>query len=174
MRTALLIEFDTPLALAGAARVLRERGMSALDAYVPYSTEEVRDALAHPPSRLPVTVFVAALFGAGAAYALEWYTTAHLYPLDVGGRPPHMPLAYVPITFEMGVLAASATAFVAVLVLGKLVALWDPVFEIPDFGTASVDRFWLRVDDEGSLDPEAVRDAVSHLSPRRHVLLEEP
>ena len=113
-----------------------------------------------------------ALFGASAAYALEWYTTAHLYPLDVGGRPPHMPLAYVPITFEMGVLAASATAFVAVLVLGKLVKLWDPVFEVPDFGTASVDHFWLRVDDDGSLDPEAVRDAVCHLEPRRHVLLE--
>lgn len=174
MTTALLIEFDTPGALAQAARLLRERGSRRLDAYTPYSTEEVRDALGHPRSRLPWAVFAAALAGAGAAYAIEWYTTAHLYPLDVGGRPPHMPLAYVPISFEMGVLAAAVAAFVAVMVLGKLVVLWDPVFEIPGFGSASVDRFWLRVDDADALDTEAIGAALSHLAPLRHVLLEVP
>jgi ActD protein len=171
MTTTLLVEFDSPAALAGAARLLRERGHATLDAYAPYSTEEVREALGHPPSRLPYAVFVAGMVGAGGAYALEWYTTGHLYPLNVGGRPPHMPLAYVPISFEMGVLAAAFTAFVAVLVLGDLVRWHDPVFEVPGFESASVDRFWLRVDEAG-LDPAAIRAALEPLGPRRHVLLE--
>lgn len=173
MTRSLLFEFDTPTALAQAARLLRERGHRALDAYAPYSTEEVREALDQGPSRLPIAVFCAALLGAAGAYGLQYYTTAYLYPLDVGGRPPHMPLAYVPITFEMGVLAAAATAFFGVLVLGRLVKLWDPVFEIAGFESASVDHFWLRVDDEGALDPDAVRAELAPLGPRRHVLLEE-
>ena len=170
--TTLLVEFDSPAALARAARLLREGGHTALDAYTPYSTEEVRDALGFPASRLPYAVFVAGLVGAGGAYVLEWYTNGHLYPLNVGGRPPHMPLAYVPISFEMGVLAAAFTAFIAVLVLGDLVRLHDPVFEVPGFESASVDHFWLRVDDDGSLDPDAIRASLEHLGPRRHVLLE--
>ena len=175
MKTSLLIEFDGPEPLAQAARLLRERGHADLDAYAPYSTEIVREALGHGRSRLPVAVFVAGLAGAVGAYGLEWYTTAYQYPLDVGGRPPHMPLAYVPISFEMGVLVASLTAFTGVLVLGKLVKLWDPVFEIPGFESASVDRFWLRVDaPSGALDADGVRTALAHLGPLRHVLLEEP
>lgn len=172
--TTLLVEFDTPSTLASAARLLRERGHDRLDAYAPYSTEEVREALDHPPTRLPYAVFVAGLLGAGGAYALEWYTTGHLYPLNVGGRPAHMPLAYVPISFEMGVLAASFTAFVAVLVLGDLVRLHDPVFEVPGFESASIDRFWLRVDGDGSLDPASIRALLEPFAPRRHVLLEGP
>lgn len=172
-KSALLIEFDGPEPLARAARQLRERGHTDLDAYVPYSTEAVREALGVRRSRLPVAVFCAALFGAGAAYWLEWYTTAYLYPLDVGGRPPHMPLAFVPISFEMGVLAAAATAFFGVLVLAKLVKLWDPVFEAPGFDTAMVDRFWLRVDGpRGTLDEAAIRAELEPLGPLRHVLLE--
>lgn len=175
MTRALLIEFDGPAGLARAARHLRERGVTALDAYVPYSTDEVREALALRRSPLPVAVFCAALLGAGGAYALQWYTTAHLYPLSVGGRPPHQPLAYVPITFEMGVLAAAAAAFFGVLLLGKLIKLWDPVFEVPGFESVSVDRFWLRVDGgPDTLDPTLIRSELEHLQPLRHVLLEAP
>lgn len=172
-KSALLIEFDTPDALAQAARRLRERGLTDLDAYVPYSTEQVREALGIPRSRLPVAVLCAALSGAGAAYWLEWYTTARLYPLDVGGRPPHMPLAFVPITFEMGVLLASFTAFFGVLVLGRLVKLWDPVFEVEGFETSSVDRFWLRVDGtDPRFDPERTREELARFRPLRVELYE--
>ena len=112
MKTSLLVEFPDAAALASAARALRGRPELTLDAYTPYSSEEVREALALPPSRLPYFVFVAACLGAGIAYWLEWFTTAYQYPINVGGRPLHMPLAFVPIAFEMGVLAASVTAVV--------------------------------------------------------------
>jgi ActD protein len=175
MKRALLIEFQGTRQLAQAALHFRERGLVDLDAYTPYSTEEVRDALGHRRSRLPVFVFVGALFGAGGAYALEWYTTAYQYPLNVGGRPPHMPLAYVPISFEMGVLAAATTAFLGVLVLGKLVKLWDPLFEIPGFDRATVDRFWLRINAaEEPLDPSRLEAELEHLKPLRFIVLEEP
>jgi hypothetical protein len=56
-----------------------------------------------------------------------------------------MPLAFVPITFEMGVLFASFTAFFGTLILGRLVRLWHPVFEADGFESVSVDKFWLSV-----------------------------
>lgn len=172
MKTSLLVEFADAGALASAARTLRRRPELTLDAYTPYSSEEVREALALRPSRLPLFVFAAACLGAGGAYWLEWITTAHLYPVNVGGRPLHTPLAFVPISFEMGVLAASLTAFAGVLVLGKLVKLWDPVFEVPGFEGASVDRFWLRVDAPGELDAAAIEAELEAARPIRFLLLE--
>jgi len=170
-----LVEFDSASRLAEAARHARELGLGELDAYTPYSTEEVREALGLRRTRLPMFVFFAGLLGAGGAYALEWYTVGHLYPLDVGGRPPHMPLAYTPIAFEMGVLAAAATAFFGVLVFGKLVKWWDPVFEVPGFETASVDRFWLRVNaPRQALEEGALRAELDRFEPLRYVVLEEP
>jgi hypothetical protein len=174
MKTSLLAEFPDAHSLASAARRLRHRPELTLDAYTPYSSEEVREALALPPSRLPYLVFLAACLGAGLAYWLEWYTTAHQYPLNVGGRPPHMPLAFVPIAFEMGVLAAAVAAVAGVLVLGKLVRLWDPVFEVPGFEEASVDRFWLRVDAAGGLELSAIEAELEASKPIRSVRLEVP
>jgi hypothetical protein len=174
MKTCLLAEFPDAHSLASAARTLRRRPELTLDAYTPYSSEEVREALALPPSRLPYLVFLAACFGAGFAYWLEWYTNAHQYPLNVGGRPPHMPLAFVPIAFEMGVLAAAVAAVAGVLVLGKLVRLWDPVFEVPGFEGASVDRFWLRVDAAAGLELSAIQAELEASRPLRSVLLEIP
>jgi ActD protein len=173
MRRVLLLEFESPEELAAALRDLYGRGHRDLDAYTPYSTDIVREALALEPSRLPRWVLAGGLLGATLAYLLEWWTTGISYPLNVGGRPLHMPLAFVPISFEMGVLGASFTAFFGVLLLGKLVRLWDPVFEVEGFGSMSVNRFWLRMDEspEG-FDPESVVRELAPLQPLRTVLLE--
>lgn len=172
MKRALLTEFCTPEDLASAARHLRARGYERLDAYTPYSTEAVREALALDASPLSRLVFLGAVLGAGAAYFLQWYTTARLYPINVGGRPLHMPLAFVPITFEMGVLFAAFTAFFGVLGLGRLLKLWDPVFEVHGFESFSVDRFWLRVDEpDPTFDPARLQEELSPFNPRRHVVL---
>jgi hypothetical protein len=172
MKRSLLLEFEHPNDLADAARALRRRPELELDAHTPYSTEEVRAALDLPPSPLPRLVFAGACLGAGGAYLLEWLTNGHWYPLDVGGRPPHMPLAFVPISFEMGVLAAALTAFFGVLIGGRLLRLWDPVFEVPRFESVSVDRFWLRVDSRGELDVPAIRAELEPMKPVRHLILE--
>src|SRR5688572_27236319 len=121
MKRALLVEFDTPDDLALAARALHDLGHRQLDAYTPYSTEVVREALELGSSPLPRWVLTGGLLGAGGAYFLEWYLNGYLYPLNVGGRPPHMPLAFVPIAFEMGVLLAAFAAVLGVLVHAKLV-----------------------------------------------------
>ena len=145
MADRLLAEFSTEAELAAAIRELRGAGHRRLEAYLPFPSHEVEDALAQPRSRLPIAVFVAGIGAAGGAYALQWLVDAYLYPLIVGGRPPHFPLAFVIITFEMGVLFASLCAFGGTLVLGRLVRLVDEVQATPGFESATRDRFWLEV-----------------------------
>lgn len=170
----LLAEFESPEALARALQRLRQRGFRKLDAHTPYPTRLVREALGAPESRLGRRVFVAGVAGAGAAYLLQWYLVAYDYPLNVGGRPPHMPLAFVPITFEMGILVAAIVAFFSVFQLGKLVRLWDPAFEAPGFESASRDHFWLRLEgDDPLFDARTTPLELSELAPIRVLLLNE-
>lgn len=172
MKKMLLVEFESSQRLAEAVQALRAQGHRGLKAYTPYSTPEVREALALPSSRLPFFVFLAGVTGAGGAYFLQWFLVGYLYPLNVGGRPPHLPLAFVPITFEMGVLLAGIAAFLGVFVLSRLIRLWHPVFEVEAFESASIDRFWLRVDaSEQGLDVQALERAVEPYQPSRRVLV---
>src|SRR5262245_2741035 len=111
MADRLLAEFATSGDLCAAIRRLQARGHRRLEAYTPIPVEEVEEALGRNSSRLPVVIFAAGMTGAVFTYLLQWFLVAHLYPLDVGGRPPHFPLAFIVISFEMGILAASLTAF---------------------------------------------------------------
>jgi len=142
--TRLLAEYLSADALVGAVRVLRDQGYR-LEAYTPYPMPELDRALAAPRSRLSYAAFLLGIFGAAAAYGGQWLISAYLYPIDVGGRPLHFPLAFVPITFEMGILATALGAFAAVLVLARLVVLWDPLFEVDGFASATGTGFWLEV-----------------------------
>ncbi len=140
-----LAEFEDPAQVVAAVRALRARGFRDLDAHTPYAVPEIEAALALPSSPLPGVVLAAGLAGAAATYALEWLLNAHLYPLNAGARPPHFPLSFVPIAFEMGVLCASLAAVACAFVLGRLGRLWQPIFEVDGFERAAIDRHWLEV-----------------------------
>jgi hypothetical protein len=143
--THVFAEFEEPGALVRAIEAARAWGQVRLEAYMPYHVPEIEKALAVRPSRLPLAVLAGGLGGAAGAYGLQWLLNAYDYPLDVGGRPPHMPLAYVPITFEMGVLFAAFTAVVAVLIGARMMRLWYPSCEVAGIESATGTRFWLEI-----------------------------
>ena len=168
MADRILAEYVHEDALATAIHRLRAKGYRALDAYVPFPALEVEDALAARPSRLPALCFWGGMLGAGAAYALQWLLNGVLCLLVVGGRPPHFPLAFVPITFEMGVLVASFTAFFAVLWRGRLVRLTDEVQGTPGFASATRDRFWLELSAaDPAFDPDRTRADLAETGAQR-------
>ena len=168
MAERLMAEFATGAGLAAAIRALRADGQGRLEAYTPVAVAEVEEALGQRPSRLPYVVFAAGIAGAGLAYFFQWLLVAELYPIDVGGRPPHFPLAFLIITFEMGVLAAALTAFAGVLVRGRLLRLVDDVQGTDGFESASRDRFWLEIHLDGpDGDERAARDRLAGLGALR-------
>jgi hypothetical protein len=170
MREGLLAEFTEPEQLIAAMRAMREHGYQQMDAYTPYPLPETEHALGIRRSRLPVLVFVLALSAAAGAYTLQWYLNAYLYPIDVGGRPPHMPLPYMIITFEMGILFAALTSFFGVLAYAGATRLWDPVFEVEGFERATIDRFFLEIDRRDPLfDAGDTAETLQELGPVRVV-----
>lgn len=141
----LFAELDEPAQVVRAIHAVRAWGPAQLEVYLPYPVREIEDALAVRSSWLPRAILVAGLGGAIGAYGLQWLLNAYLYPLDVGGRPAHFPLAYVPITFEMGVLFAALAAFAGVLFGGHLLRLWTPDREVDGIERATHTSFWLAV-----------------------------
>jgi Alternative complex III, ActD subunit len=146
VKPGVVAEFDAPDALLRAVRELRQRGYRDIDAFTPYPVKGLEAALGtrrSPINWMTLPVWLAAAIG---AYLVQWYCNAYDYPLDVGGRPPHSPPAFVPITFEMAVLAASLASFVLFLVWAGLPELYHPLFSVPHFERATIDRFFLGVD----------------------------
>ena len=142
----MLAEFETPEALARAARRLREIGVRRIDAYSPYPHAEIERALQLPRSTLPRAVLAGGVVGALIGFGVQWWCNGFDYPLDVGARPLLSAPAFIPITFETTVLVASITAFVGFFVKARLPRLSHPIFEVRGFESASVDRFWLSID----------------------------
>ncbi|AUX23727.1 membrane protein [Sorangium cellulosum] len=163
MKRGLLAEFETPEAMLRAIKELRSRGYRRLDAFTPYPVHGVDEALGLRRSPLNWILLPFSLAGAAGGYLVQWYLNAVDYPVVVGGRPAHAAPAFVPITFEMMVLTTALVGLVAMVLLSKLPELWSPVFEVPGFERATLDRFWIGIDarDPTLIRPIAERDLTA-------------
>jgi hypothetical protein len=160
-----MAEFDTPEALERAFEALRGHGYTRLDAWTPYPVKALVGA--RPQSRVPSVMLAAALLGGGLGYLLQWWVNVRAFRIDVGGRPLHSAPAFVPIAFESAVLASALCGFVAMLWQSGLPRLHHPVFEVEGFERASVDRFWLGVDDGDPAFDEGVSVELTRLGALR-------
>lgn len=160
-------EYDEPGALVRAIADARAWGDVAVEAYTPYPVPAIDRAVGDRRSWVSYPVLAAGLGAAAGAYGLQWLLDAYLYPLDVGGRPPHFPLSFVPITFEMGVLFAAFAAVTAVFVGGKLLRLWDPSRDVPGIESATSTHFWLELEVARDSDHERLVEIVRATEPLR-------
>jgi len=160
----LLAEFDTPERLLDAARKAREAGYRRMDAYSPFQVEGLAEEVGFRWNILPWLVFIGGFAGAGLGYFMEWFGMAVSYPINVAGRPLNSWVSYIPITFELGVLGASLTAFFSMLGLCGLPKPYHPVFKAPRFDLATKDRFFLCIEaDDPHFDERATWQFLSHL-----------
>jgi Alternative complex III, ActD subunit len=159
-------EFTDPTALVAAARKTREAGYRRFEAYAPFPIEELTEAVGHPHTRLPLMIFLGGLFGALGGYFLQYYFCVLEYPLDIGGRPHHSWPAFIPVTFECTILAASLTAVFGMLARNGLPMPYHPLFYVPRFARASRDLFFLCIQARDPLfDLGRVREFLQGLGP---------
>lgn len=147
----LLGEFGDANALVAAARAARDAGYERMDAYSPFPIEELPAALGVRKTRLPIIVLIGGLFGGIGGYALQYWTAAIEYPINVGGRPLHSWPAFIPVTFELTILGAAVFAVLGMLALNGLPMPYHPVFNVPRFALATRDRFFLCIEGRDSL-----------------------
>jgi hypothetical protein len=163
----LLAEFATADALVAATEKARLAGYRRMDAYSPIPIEELSEALALPPTRLPKLVFIGGVLGGLGGYSLEYWTQAIAYPINVGGRPFHSWPQFIPVTFETTVLGAALACFIGMWALNKLPMPYHPVFNVPEFARASTDRFFLCIE---VADPLFERDRTFRFLQDQHPL----
>jgi hypothetical protein len=144
MDRGLVAEFESADAIARAYVSLETDGFTRVTTYTPYPVNEI-DAR-RPRSRLPWLMLEAGLAGGALGYLVQWWCNGIDFPINVGGRPLQSAPAFIPITFESSVLAASVVGFVAFVATCGLPRVSHPIDAVDGFDRASVDRFWLGVD----------------------------
>jgi hypothetical protein len=156
MKSYVLGEFEREEALLGAARALRDRPAVTLDLHSPYPLHGSDEALGLRRSTVPLVALVAGVTGAASGYLMQLWISAVDWPLNVGGRPPHSAPAFIPVTFELGVLFASFAIFIGLIgFYFGFPRVHHPVFEVEAFRSASVDALWISAEVDGDAEPIA-------------------
>ena len=115
------------------------------------------EALGKHYTRLGWIVLAGALAGCAGGFLLSYYGSAVSYPLNIGGKPFNSWQAFIPVVFECTILAAAFSAVLCMLGLNGLPQPYHPVFNVPAFGRASTDRFFLCIE---ATDPRFDRHAT--------------
>ncbi len=167
-RGSYLAEFSTADELSEAVRRFLEMGYTRVETFSPMPVDTI---VPRTRSRLPVVVFAAGVAGAILSYAVEWYANAFAYVQNIGGRPAHAVPAFLVPALEGAILFAAVAAFAGFFTSARLPKLWHPVFEIPGFEGATVDRYWIAVDGaDARTSTNTTEDELRLLKPLRVVL----
>lgn len=162
----LAAEFDSPERVLDAARKVYEAGYRRAEAYSPFAVEGLSEALGFHRSHVPPLVLAGAVTGAVGGFFMLWYANVISYPWNIGGRPPNSWPAFIPITFEMGVLFAGIVAAIGMLALNRLPMPYHPMFNVPNFGMATRDRFFICIErSDPQFDLEKTGEFLKTLGP---------
>jgi hypothetical protein len=142
----LLAEFDTPQQLLDAARAVQAAGYSRTDAFSPYPIHGLAETLGFKDRRISTIVFLGGLAGVVAGYGLEYWSSVIAYPMNIGGRPYHSWVSFIPPAYETMILFAAFAAGLSMIVLNGLPQPYHPVFNAKRFKLASQDKFFLVVE----------------------------
>jgi hypothetical protein len=119
-RRIVLGVFEGEAELLAATQQARQAGLTIVDAFTPYPVHGLDRAMGLRASRLPWLCFVAALVGAALKLWFEFWTMTVDWPVNVGGKPWNSLPAFVPVTFEVMVLAAGLSTVFAFFLLSRL------------------------------------------------------
>jgi hypothetical protein len=170
----LMAEFEEHQQLLEAAKRAYAQGYRRMDAFSPFPIEGLAEALGHEMTLVPLFTLMGGIAGGLGAYFMEWYSMGPLYPLNVGGRPLNSWPNFIPVTFELTVLIAAISALISMLVINKLPQPHHPVFNVPEFRRASIDRFFLCIEvEDPKFDREKTWEFLDTLKPLMIAEVEE-
>jgi len=142
----LMAEFKDIQPLIAASEQVRQKGYTMVDAYSPFPSEELCDAIGHNKNILAKLVFFGGLFGVTAGFSMEYIASVLHYPLRIAGKSLNSWPAFIPIAYECMILGAALTAVFGMFALNRLPMPYHPVFNIREFEKASKDGFFLVIE----------------------------
>ena len=169
----LMAEFDSAQALLDAAVKVRSAGYTRADAYSPFPIHGLAEALGFKERLVAPIVLGAGIVGALAGYGLEYWTQVIDFPRNIGGRPYHSWVSFIPPAFETTILFAAFAGVIGMIVLNGLPQPYHPVFNASRFQFASQDKFFLAIEaTDPKFDANATGLFLSSLQPREVVQVE--
>ena len=163
----ILAEFTTAADLYRACERVRDAGFTRWDAHSPFPVHGIERAMGLRRSPLPWIVLVMGLTGAALGFGLQWWVHASAQPLVISGKPYFSWPAYVPITFELGVLFGALGAVFGMFALNRLPMHWHPLFDSERFERSTDDRFFISIESwDPRFDAVATRRLLESLGAR--------
>jgi hypothetical protein len=159
--SGILAAFPTEDALRNALATIREHDIS-YETYTPKPLDE------HPTgSPLPLVMFIAGMIGfLGFFYLLVWAFVWN-WPLDIGGRPLLSWPAFIPITFELGILSAVVAGFVGYFIINRMPCPYAPIDNCVSMRGAMRDTWIVAVETPDDLVVTRARRLLEHHAPLR-------
>lgn len=142
----LLAEYETPGELYHACEKVRDEGYAAWDAYTPFPVHGLEKAMGLKPSIIPYIVCVMGFSGAALGFGLQYWTSVIEYPYIISAKPFNSFQAFVPVTFELGILLGSFGAVFGMFGLNKLPQLYHSLFNSKRFSRVTDDRFFIAIE----------------------------
>ena len=165
-----MAEFEHSHALVEAARRSHHEGYRRMDAYSPVPIEELHDALHMHDNRLAQIVLAGGIFGGLAGYGLQYWASTIAYPMNIGGRPYHAWVSFIPPAFETTILFGAFAAVFGMLALNGLPQPYHPVFNHERFSRVTQDTFFLAIETtDPKFDPIGTRQFLAGLGAKEVV-----
>ena len=106
-RRTLIGVFTREEDILAATEASRLAGLTVLDVYTPYAVHGLDRAMGLSRTKIAMACAIAGFLGAGAKLFFQYWVAAVDWPVNVGGKPLFSLPAFVPVTFEVGVLLAA-------------------------------------------------------------------
>lgn len=166
-----LARFEDPAALMRACQLVRDAGYRRWDAHTPFPVHGLDRAMGLRDSRVPWICLVLGLTFAIGGFMLQWWVHEKGYALVISGKPLFSWPAFIPVTFELGVLGGALGAVFGMLGLNQLPMLFHPLFNSKMFERVTDDGFFISIE---AWDPKFDLNATQDFLKRAGAVQVEP
>jgi hypothetical protein len=98
----------------------RKKGFKDIDCIMPYPVHGFEESYGFKGSWIGLAAFGALLAGWVGGFSMQCWMHSISYPINIGGKPHISWPAFIPVTFECGILLAALTTLVSLLVAAQL------------------------------------------------------
>ena len=142
----MLAQFETPADVYHAAEAMRDKGYKHWDVHAPFPIHGIEDAMGQKRTLLPFLIGGGAITGVTGAVAMQYFMNAIDYQFVVQGKNYWDWEAYVPITFELGVLLSAFAAITGMLALNGLPRFHHPLFQSERFLDSTNHKYFISIE----------------------------
>jgi hypothetical protein len=146
----ILAEFKSPGDVYHAAEKVRDKGYKKWDVHSPYPIHGIDGAMGLGDSRMGWIALFCAMAGVFGGFGLQYWINVFAQPVLIGGKAMNPYPAFVPVTFEPGILFTAWGCLLGMLVLNGLPRLYHAVFKSKNFHRFSDNSFFISIEAKDS------------------------